>query len=94
VTERHDCPACGAGLISEPIGAPLRCKRCGWYLITRAEWEKLTPLQQGFTLYMQSDWPTSELYGLKNPYALGTTKWEAFCQGEQRAARSAQDDEE
>ena len=30
----HYCPACSAGLVSEPIGAPLRCKQCGWYINT------------------------------------------------------------
>lgn len=90
---RHCCPACG-GLGSEPIGAPLRCKHCGWHLITLKEWRKLTPLRQGFVMYMQGDWPTSELKAVKNPYTEGTPQWTEFCDGEQRAMLSAQDSEE
>jgi DNA-directed RNA polymerase subunit RPC12/RpoP len=68
---RHYCPACGAGLVSEPIGAPLRCKHCGWRLVTLEAWRRLSPFQQGWTLYMQGSWPTSELAQEKNPYAEG-----------------------
>jgi hypothetical protein len=94
MTTRNDCPACGGRLVSEPIGASLRCTRCTWRLITLAEWNKLPPLEQGFALYMQSSWPTSELAKAKNPYAAGSPKHTAFREGEQRATRSAQDGEE
>ena len=94
MSEHHYCPSCGAGLISEPIGAPLRCKHCGWHLVTLKVWRKLSPFRQGYTFYMQSSWPTSELSKAKNPYEEGTRQWEEFCNGEQRATRSAQDSEE
>lgn len=92
--DRHDCPSCGAGLVAEPVGTPLRCMRCGWHLITLAEWKALSPLQQGYALYTQCSWPTSELAKLKNPYAAGTSAYRAFCDGEHRAMLSAQDGEE
>lgn len=94
MTTRHYCPSCGAGLISEPIGAPLRCKHCGWHLVTLAAWKQLPPFRQGHTLYMQGSWPTSELESEKNPYAEGTPQWKAFREGERRAMLSAQDGEE
>lgn len=90
----HYCPACGAALISEPIGAPLRCKHCGWHLVTLEAWRALTPFSQGYALYMQGSWPTSKIAGQKNPYAEGTPEGNAFRQGEQRAMLDAQDGEE
>lgn len=92
--ERHYCPACGAGLVAEPIGSSLRCKHCSWYLVSLTAWKRLPPFDQGHTLYMQGSWTTSELAGQVNPYAEGTSEWTAFCQGEQRAMLSAQDGEE
>lgn len=94
MTARHYCPECGGGLVSNPVNAPFRCKNCDWRLITRAEWQTLSPFHRGYTLYMQSAWPTSELNGEKNPYGEGTAEWAAFRQGEQRAALDAQDGEE
>ena len=93
-TVRHYCPACGAGLVSEPIGAPLRCKHCGWHLVTLDAWRKMPPFRQGYMLYTQSAWPTSELARAKNPYEEGTPAWSEFCQGEQRATLNTQDNEE
>ena len=90
----HYCPACGAGLVSEPIGAPLRCKHCGWYLVTLDAWKKLPPSGQGYALYMQGSWPTSEIASETNPYTEGTPECTAFRQGEERAMLDAQDGEE
>jgi hypothetical protein len=88
------CPACGAGLVSEPIGAPLRCKNCRWHLVTRTEWKRLSPSEQGYIHYRQCSWPTSELADEKNPYKEGTPAWTAFREGAARATMSAQDGEE
>lgn len=88
------CPKCGAGFMSEPIGASLRCKHCDWYLIALAEWKTLPPFDQGYVLYMQGAWATSELAEQKNPYKEGTDEWREFCHGERRAMISAQDSEE
>jgi len=90
----HRCPACGAALVSEPIGAPLHCKSCIWHLITLAEWRALPPFRQGYMLYMQGAWPTSELAQAKNPYQEGTSNWTEFRNGEGRAMRDVQDGEE
>lgn len=94
MTARHFCPSCGDGLVSEPKGTSLRCTHCGWKLITLAEWHALPPFQQGWAIYMQGSWPTSELAKAKNPYAENTPKWMEFCHGERRAMLSAQDGEE
>jgi len=91
---RHYCPSCGAGLVAEPIGAPLKCKHCSWHLITLDAWRKLSPFDKGYVLYMQGSWPSSELAGAKNPYPHGTPDHQDFCRGEQRAVLSAQDGEE
>lgn len=63
-------------------------------MVTLAEWRGLSPLQQGYTLYMQSDLPASELRGQVNPYEPGTSAHRAFCDGERRAVIAAQDSEE
>lgn len=88
------CPSCGGVLLDDPPGSSLRCPTCPWRLISREEWLQLSPLQQGYALYMQAAWPTSELAGATNPYPEGSKKWKAFQQGELRAALAAQDGEE
>ena len=94
MTDRHGCPACDTDLVSEPISVPLRCKHCGWHLVSLDAWRKLPPFGQGYTFYMEGDWPTSELAGEKNPYEEGTPAWTEFRHGEQRATLDAQDGEE
>jgi len=82
------CPSCSASLVSEPggmrgnPGTTFCCKRCGWNLITLATWRKLTPFRQGYLLYMQGAWPTSEIMDQQNPYAEGSDEWGAFRQGD------------
>lgn len=90
----HHCPSCGAGLISEPIGSPLRCKSCRWRLFTLAEWQAMTPFRRGYAWYMQSSWPTSPLEGEKNPYVDGTPECAEFHRGERAGVAAAQDSEE
>ena len=92
--EHHHCPACGAMLVSDPTGTPLRCTSCTWHLVSLAAWRALPPYDQGWLFYTQSSWPTSELAKANNPYAKGTPAWAEFQRGEQRAAQSAQDGEE
>ena len=91
---QHYCPVCSAKLVSDPIDTPLRCMGCTWHLISLSAWLGRDPFEQGYLLYMQSDWPTSELRGKKNPYPRDTPAWTEFCRGEQRATQSAQDGEE
>ena len=91
---RLDCPSCGACLVSESSGASLSCKHCVWRLITLEAWRKMTPFQQGYTLYMQGSWPTSEIENEKNPYVEGSSAWTEFKQGGERAMLHAQDSEE
>lgn len=94
VSERHYCPSCRSGLAAKPIGAPLRCKHCDWHLVSLSEWQTLPPFQQGFVMYMQAAWPTSELASVKNPYPEKSPKWEKFNQGEQQAYLNVLDGEE
>ena len=92
---RHYCPACSNGLAADSVGVPLLpCRNCGWKLFTLAQWKKAGPYAQGFAVYMQAAWPTSELKGQTNPYAEGTAKWAAYREGEQSAMLSAEDGEE
>lgn len=94
MTSRSYCPKCGAGLVSEPIGAPLHCKHCGWHLLTIAEWQQLSPLEQGYTYYMQASWPTSPLSSIENPHDEETDDWLKFREGVRRGVLDAQDSEE
>jgi hypothetical protein len=63
-------------------------------LLTRAEWKKLPPFQQGWALYTQASWPGSELVGESCPYGLGSRERRQFFEGEQAAVLAAQDSEE
>jgi hypothetical protein len=57
-------------------------------------WKACTPFEQGFAVYMQAAWPTSELRGQKNPYPKDSDAWSEFRRGEQRGEQVAQDGEE
>lgn len=100
--DEHACPACGTRLTSDPSpdpssdppGTSLRCTRCAWRLIGRDAWRALDPFRQGYVLYMQAAWPTSELGGEQNSHPTGPPAWEAFRRGEANAARDVQDGEE
>jgi hypothetical protein len=63
-------------------------------LHTLAEWNEMTPRSQGYVLYMESEWPGSELKGIKNPYAKGSMEDIMFRDGETRGVLAAQDSEE
>ena len=54
----------------------------------------LNPKSQGYVLYMQEEWPGSELKGLSNPYRKDSKEWKAFEEGERIACLDAQDSEE
>lgn len=60
-------------------------------LTTRAEWDTFTPFNQGFILYMEEEWPGSELKGLVNPYPKDSDKYRQFCDGQMRAYISVLD---
>jgi hypothetical protein len=83
------CPKCGRPLMT----VPYHCS-CGWHLMRLATWQKCTPFEQGFVIYMQGSWPTSELRGQKNPYPKDSEEWTEFNRGEQRGVQAAQDSEE
>ena len=51
--------------------------------LTRAEYNRLTPLQQGFVTYMQGAW-NPEVPN-RNIYRLGSKQHREFTEGEQRA---------
>lgn len=54
----------------------------------------MPPQQQGYTLYVESSWPGSELAGITNPYKVGTKAHGEFRHGEYLATLMAQDSEE
>lgn len=69
-----------------PPGSPDRPK-----LISRREFDRLPPRAQGYAVYMQAEWPGSELRDMECPYRQGTderTEWEI---GENIAMLEAQD---
>ena len=63
-------------------------------LVTKAEYDTLCPNEQGLIVYLESDWPGSELKGLTNPYLEGTTEHEQWDDGMMRGVLFAQDSEE
>lgn len=63
-------------------------------LVTKSEWEYMTPYAQGYVLYMQEEHPGSELKGLRSPYADESLDALSFADGERAAVLAAQDSEE
>jgi hypothetical protein len=63
-------------------------------LITRREYDRMTPWRQGYAQYWQGAQEGSELRDLKNPYAVGTTERARWELGQLEACLIAQDSEE
>ena len=63
-------------------------------LITKAEWDELSPISQGRVCYLQGAIPGSELEGLECPYPAGSKEQKDFAAGEFSAMMDAQDSEE
>lgn len=61
----------------------------GQHRFTRAEYDKLTPLQQGLVTYMQGQW--NKNVPNANIYRPGTKQHREFTEGEQRGVMIAQD---
>lgn len=64
-------------------------------LLTYAEYLTLSPASQGYAVYMQAEWPGSELKAHENnPYALGSDEHAQWNEGAQVACMNVQDGEE
>jgi hypothetical protein len=63
-------------------------------LITKAEYDTLSPRTQGFIQYWQGGRPGSELKGLTNPYAAISKEHKDWDAGQANAVQEAQDSEE
>jgi hypothetical protein len=59
-------------------------------LITRKEHDRLTPLEQGYAVYMQGKLPGSELKGVTNPYSHSSSDHLAWNEGQYRAVLEVQ----
>ncbi len=60
-------------------------------LLTKAEYNKLKPFDQGYVVYMQAEWPMSELKGLGNPYPRGSRQSKQWNAGGSAAMMSVLD---
>jgi hypothetical protein len=63
-------------------------------LLTKKEYDKLTPRQQGYIHYVQEAQTGSELRGLSNPYPEGTKKYQDWDEGQMAAVLDVQDEED
>jgi len=63
-------------------------------LITKAEYDTLTPSEKGYIVYWQGSRPGSELKDEKNPYPEGSPEHAEWLRGEGIAVQNAQDSEE
>lgn len=63
-------------------------------LLTKEQWDRLTPRAQGFSAYIQGGLPGSELRDVTCPYAAGTQAAKDYAAGEFTAMLDAQDGEE
>ena len=60
--------------------------------LTRAEYDRLTPFQQGLVTYMQGAW--NKDVPNANLYRRGSKQHRAFTEGEQRGVQIAQDSDD
>lgn len=60
-------------------------------LLSREEYDHLSPVEQGYASYMQAEWPGSRL-PKTNPYPPDSREHAAWTKGQTRAAMHAQDD--
>lgn len=63
-------------------------------LMTKVEWDRMSPKSQGYVLYLQAELPGSELKGVNNPYFPHMKQHKDFCEGERMAILEVQDAEE
>jgi hypothetical protein len=63
-------------------------------LLTKAEYDKLKPYQQGYIHYMQEAHPGSELAGLPNPYSRDSKEHSQWDEGQMAAMLDVQDQED
>lgn len=63
-------------------------------MMTKAEWDRMSPKSKGYVMYLQAELPGSELKGVSNPYFEHTKQHKDFNEGEQMAMLEVQDGEE
>jgi hypothetical protein len=63
-------------------------------LLTKDQYDKLTPRKQGYVHYVQEAQQGSELRGLTNPYAEGTKQHKEWDEGQMAAVLDVQDEED
>jgi hypothetical protein len=64
-------------------------------LITLEQYRRLSPKDQGFVIYVQAEWPDSELKEhQQNPYAVGAKEHEEWNRGQMLGMQVAQESEE
>lgn len=63
-------------------------------LLTKEQWDRLTPRGQGFSSYLQGNLPGSELKDVVCPYPQGSQQAKDYAAGEFTAMLNAQDGEE
>lgn len=63
-------------------------------MMTKEQWDRMSPKSQGYVLYLQEKLPGSELKGVTNPYFAHTKQHKDFCDGELQAVLEVQDGEE
>lgn len=63
-------------------------------LITKEQWDKMSPRSRGYIAYWQGNLPGSELKDVTCPYPVGTQGQKDYAAGEFTAMLDAQDGEE
>lgn len=63
-------------------------------LVTKQQWDKMSPTMQGYSCYIQGEHQGSELKGLTNPYFSHTRAFREFEDGQNEAILEVQDGEE
>ena len=59
-------------------------------LLTKSEYDEMTPFRQGYATYMQAEWPGAVI-PKGNPYPVGSTDGEQWFRGNYQAMIETQD---
>lgn len=62
-------------------------------MVSMKQYKKLTPMQQGWVAYMESERPGSELKGITNLYPKDSFDYQQWQLGAERAVYEAQEGE-
>ena len=72
----------------------MKCKCCNLDMYSMEEYKRLTPVQQGYVIYMQAAHDGSPLRDVVNDYPKDSEEFKQWCRGSMLAVQHVVDGEE